>query len=456
MTVPTSLPASLAIAGIPLPPPPIPENTALVQFMDTNLNPIGMIEFASITATLYYNQVGSWQILMPYTDAVWNQIMSKTDMLIDVNWRGLFHFGGKVEQPAYSNSIPGASSGSSMGGSSGGGGSGGAYITLSGADYLAIIANRICYPDPTKAWASQLPDSGDAVLGMPLETAIKYYVNRNVGPQALAARRHPLLDIASDQKRGPAVSYLVNFKSGKSLNLLEVIRALISQNNPVTATQMGIRLTPNPANPNRLLFDVYTPIDKSGTVWFSEELGNLTAINFALADPTCTDALVQGASPLQDTTKNPPVNLPNPPHNPFVQQSASTKTAWNMVEQYVDTSSETNESNVKTSASNTLQSGTIGASMSATVSDTPLCIYGRDYAIGDIVTVEVRPGNTDAVYTDIVTSVTLVADGSATPVIGAVPVVGNPADAQSTDKTVIGQMINRIKNLEKKLATQGR
>src|SRR5215469_8667989 len=127
-----------------LPNPPMPENFVTAQYYDQNLNVIGMIQWATITATLNFNVVGNWQVVLPYTDAVWNQMMNG-DFVVLFNWRGLFTFGGKCETPAYADSIYGSTSGSSNAPS----GLAGPFITLSGGDFLQIIANKIAYPDPT-------------------------------------------------------------------------------------------------------------------------------------------------------------------------------------------------------------------------------------------------------------------------------------------------------------------
>lgn len=436
--------------------PPLPENEVWVQYFDEHLNVLGMIEWATVTATLNYNAVGSWNVVMPFSQALWN-VMMTGDFVIQVNWRGLFTFGGKCEQPAFSNSIPGSTTAAASGGRAG------PFITLSGADFMACLANRICYPDPTQPWASQIPSSADAVVGVPLETAIKHYVNRNISsqpirlkgdpnitPAAIPSRQHPLFDIAPDQGRGPAVNYIVRFASGVNLNLLDVLRALISQAYPNAAPGQGMGFSCT-QNGSRILFDCFLPVNKTN-VSFSEELGNLTSLNLSLTDPTCTNALAQGATPLMDNTKQPPVALANPPHNPFYEAVAAGTTTWNRVEQFVDDSSENNEANVHTMATNALTSGAMGPTLSTTVTDTPYTIYGRDYAIGDIVTVEVQPGNT---YTDIVTSVTLTADPAGTPILNVVPVIGNSTNSEATSPNINKQLIARIKTLEKRLNAKG-
>ena len=431
----------------PYPPPRAVEDVVLVEILNTNLVSLGMIQWATINATLYYNAVGSWTVLAMYSDWLWNQIMAG-EFIVKVTWRGLFSFGGKCEQPTYSSSIPG----STGAGAGAAGATAGRFITLNGGDYLQILANRICYPDPTVAWTSQVPASADLFSG-PLETAIKYYVNRNAGsttimssdgkttiPPAITSRRHPLLTVANDQGRGPTVNYAVKFGANVNLNLMDVVRSLISQN----STKMGVQITQSGSG---LVFDVYIPQDKSSTISFSEGLGNLTSVNFSLTDPTVTDVLVIGAYPMRDTAGNPTAD-PS-----FVQQTAGTVTPWNKAEKYVDDSNETLIRNLKADAANVLFEGTMGAHLATTTTESPYIVYGRDYHVGDIVSVEVLPGD---IYTDVIASVTLTCDPTQTPIMNAVPAIGNYTDPFANDKTMYGILLNKIKGLEKKLAAKGR
>ena len=391
-----------------------------VEILDKNLVSQGIVQFVSLSAQLYYNAVGSYTITVPYSDSLWN-IMMAGDFMVNVNWRGLFTFGGKCETPGYQDSIPGA--GGSVTGS-------GPFITLVGADYLGLIANRICYPSPGAAWIAQTAAATDPVSSQPLETAIKHCCHHNIGSAAIASRRHSLLDVATSSGRGTAVSYTVKFGSGVDLNLMDVIRALITSAG--TGSAMGVQITRNPAT-HRLLFDVYIPRNLTGKAWFSESLGNLTSIQFSLVDPTCTDALVQGSG------------------TNFVQKTASLRTQWNAVETFNDSSSETDLNNLNTTAQQALLQGATGPTMSVTAADIPFLTFGRDYGLGDMVSVEVRPG---VVYSDVVTGVTLTADPTQTPEITVVPTVGQNANATATDQGIIGQLTARIRAMEKKLATK--
>ena len=373
----------------------------------------------NIQAQLYYNAVGSWTITVPYTNALW-AIMMAGDFFVNVNWRGLFTFGGKCENPGYQDSVPGASGCVAAGA--------GSYITLAGADWLGIIANRICYPSPGAAWNAQTAAATDPVSATPLETAIKHYVTNNIGSGAISTRKNSSLIVAANLGRGANVAYTVKFGSGVDLNLLDVIRAMI--NSTGNANAMGVQIVRNPSTHN-LTFDVYVPRDLTGKAWFSEQLGNIAAISFNIVDPTCTDSLVQGSG------------------TSFVQATAAGRTIWNAVEVFNDSSSETVVANLQTTANDALLQGQAGPTMSVTATDIPFLTFGRDYGLGDKVSVEVRPG---AVYSDIVTGVTLNADPAQNPEIQAVPTIGQNANSTNTDQTIIGQLSARIRALEKQIA----
>src|ERR1700748_2913141 len=110
-----------------IPPTSGPQGDVTIQLLDHNLVPKMAINFVSLTANLYYNAVGSWALVAPFDQTLWNYLMGG-DCSIEVDWRGMFKFGGKCEQPGYQDSVPGASAAGSTGQI-------GPYITMSGADY---------------------------------------------------------------------------------------------------------------------------------------------------------------------------------------------------------------------------------------------------------------------------------------------------------------------------------
>lgn len=400
---------------VPIPPPgsdiPIPISA---QWLNSSLVPQGLIPYNTLTATLYYNAVGTWSMTVPYSDMMWAMIQSG-DFIVHVDWKGLFSFGGKCEVPGYDDTVPGTTGGSA--------GAIGSFITLAGADYKALIANRLAYPAPASAWSAQLATSADAVGPTPLETAIKHYISVNMGSSAIAARRLAFLDIATDNHRGDSIKYSAKFQQGVSLNLMDVIRAMISS----AVNPMGVSMTLQPNY--RLLFDCYVPRDLTNQAWFSKSLGNLTAVSMTSPDPTVTDALVQGSAS-------------------FVERIATGMTPWTRIEDFVDQTSETDATLITQAGDGALGGGAAGPTLSVTIADLPFLTFGRDYQLGDMVSVEVRPG---VVYQDVISSVSLTVDPAQTPSVQVTPQVGYTSDATGANQSYVAQLSARVRYLEQRL-----
>jgi hypothetical protein len=398
-----------------------PVGDVTVQLLDSTLKARMAINFTSLTAKLYFNAVGSWTLVTPFDQNLWGFITGG-DCIIEVDWRGMFKFGGKCEQPGFQDSIPGQNAS--------GVGQSGPYITMSGADYLALVANRIVYVNNTQSWATMVKTGVDVESNVRVEEAIKYYVGSNMGGGGawiapLANRRMTLLDIAPNLLRGNLITYSIKFSPNVNLNLLDVVRTLIVQGSGPTG--MGVQIT---RNGQRLTFDVYVPRDLSGKAWFSKQMSNLTSVSLYLTDPTCTNALVNGSG------------------TAMVEKVAASRTNWNVAEVYSDQTSETDANNLNANAQLTLLQGGYGPLLNATVTDTPFLTFGRDYGLGDIVTIEVVPGS---YYSDVVTSVELTAQAGQNPVYTVTPTVGHGGDATSTDTSIIGQLVSRVRKLERGL-----
>jgi len=193
---------------------------------------------------------------------------------------------------------------------------------------------------------------------------------------------------------------------------------------------MGVRTT---RNGNRLLFDTFVPDDLSQSAWFSRDLGNLVSVSLSLADPTITDALVQAGSA------------------PLFQDVMANADMWSRIESYVDQTTQTNTAQVTQAGQDAISQGAASPTLSVTTVDTPLLTFGRDYWLGDMVTVEVRPGDT---YSDIVTSVSLTADPAQTPSVVVSPQVGYSSDPGAADPTYASRLLAMVRRIERRLNRQ--
>jgi hypothetical protein len=381
-----------------------------VEALDGNLNPLGPISYIKTEFTPRYNQVGSWTLTLPATDKNW-ELAATTDLCISSNWNGVWSGFGFLETWNPSRTIDNTT------------GLVTDTITLSGADGLGLIANRMAYPKPTSAWPSQLTTSTDVQTTVALETAIKHFCNVNAGPGAITTRRAPHLTIATDAARGATVSYTVQLSAGTDLPLMDLFRTLIA-----TAGPLGLSVT---LESGALVFDCYVPVDRSKTAYFSYGLGNLRTHNLSITNPTCTNALVRGAST-------------------FIEVTDGSADGWTRTELLVDQSSSTDATAMTTAGDDAIVQGAGAATLAVEAIDLPRLRFGRDFNLGDVVSAEIRPG---AVYADIVSQVALVADATSGQAYAetVTTTIGASGSDIGDNATATARLAARIRALEREL-----
>lgn len=132
-------------------------------------------------------------------------------------------------------------------------------ITLEGLDDLNLLNKRLAYPDPAGDFTSQEHDTKTDVC----ETVLKYYVDYNIGSNALVIRQLTGLIIENDNGRGSSVTGNARFDP-----LLEFLRGLALQGG-----DLGFRIVDYE-------FQVYEPEDKTSDIIFGREFGNISAIKY--------------------------------------------------------------------------------------------------------------------------------------------------------------------------------
>ncbi|MFJ9037998.1 siphovirus ReqiPepy6 Gp37-like family protein [Streptomyces sp. NPDC102406] len=250
-----------------------------------------------------------------------------------------------------------------------------------------VLARYLVWPTPTAAIGSQTA-SVYKINTASTETGMRDLVNLNAGPGALASRKHPLLTLAANGLRGPALVREVN----QFDNLLTVLVDIAG------AAGLGFRVVQVGSN---LQFQVYDPTDRSGTARFSFRLGNLTDASYTTTPPTCTRAIVvAGGSPSPRVCKvydrTDPL-FPGLILEQFVDQTS------------VDTASVDLTAQMDQAGNEALTSGAGQGSLAITPVDIPRLRYGRDYGVGDTVAAQLRG---DTWYTDVVREVTLTSSTS--------------------------------------------
>lgn len=291
-------------------------------------------------------------------------------------------------------------------------------VTVSFSDDLARIAGYLTYPNPAAAFGSQTTtsDTTYSVSATNAETIIRNLINLNCGPGAIAARQIPQLVLDSVAGVGTNTAITTRFEP-----LLDAARTVAAHDGLGFRTrQVGTAIK----------FGVYQPADRRATARFSEGLGNLRGGHYTLAAPTATSALVQGGSTGSRA---------------YVEVTSGEDTTWYRVEKLVDQTGTTNANGELTQAgAKTFTTDAAKTSLSTVTVDTPDLQAGRDYGLGDLVTVVLPTGVEVA---DIVRTIRLEADEHAAELVTSVIGTGDQTTAAATQR-VLADLGRRVARLE--------
>lgn len=346
----------------------MPPSTALrVYVRSSTLERLGQVDdYVSLVVVPRYNAIGA--ITMEISaDSGKAPLLIENNGLIIKTATGDTVLSGTIRTVDWSRSASDAGSGK---------------LTIGVVSDEEVLARYTCWPSPAAAIGSQTA-SVYKVDTASTETGMRDLVNLNAGPGALAFRKHPLLTLATNGLHGPALTREVN----QFDNLLTVLTDIAG------AAGLGFRVIQVGSH---LQFQVYDPIDHSGTARFSFGLGNLLDANYTTTPPTCTRAIVvAGGSTSPRVCKvydrSDPL-FPDLTLEQFVDQTSVDSASVDLVAQMDQAGAEA------------LTNGAGQGSLAITPVDIPLLRYGRDYGVGDTVAAQLRGGTW---YTDVVREVTL-------------------------------------------------
>lgn len=259
-------------------------------------------------------------------------------------------------------------------------------LLLAGVDDTVWLRRRLALPVPGgPPYTAQAYDvrRGDA------ETVLRAYVDANLGPGAIAARRLAGLTLPASQGRGAQVVAQARFQT-----LLEVAQAI------GLAGGVGFRLVQVGLD---LQLEVYEPADRTRDAQFSTGLGNLAGFDYSETDPEATYAYVggQGEGEARTIVEGGAVGAPY------------------RAEVFKDQRDTDDMDALVQSRDEALTEGAGTTALKLSPIDTDSVAYGREYRLGDRVTVLV-----DGVQLqDVVREVTLTYDSDGEKLA---PVVGTP------------------------------
>ena len=379
-----------------------------VLITDKNLNVVGdLIDgWTDLSSTLVFNQPASGTITMPAYPGVMAQLQPGNRVVVMRD--GAIWTAGPMEVPQdYTWGVGGDVNEPGVG-----------KVVVNFSDDLARVAGYLTYPDPTLSFEGQVTsaDNVRALAATNAETIIRTLVSENCGPAALTVRRIENLALGSVAGVGTDTTISTRFEA-----LLDVCRTVAATGG------LGFRTR---QSGTQILFEVYEPADRTATARFSAGLGNLRSVSFKLSAPTATNELVQGGDAAS---------------REFVEVDAGTSSDWYRVEKLVDQSGSTDASGELTQAG-TLELGNDNpqATLSTSTVDTPDVQAGRDYGLGDLVTVALPTG---LEVTDLVRSITLSATSGSGETVSSV-IGSQDSTTNSTTVRVVRNLARRLGRLE--------
>lgn len=333
---------------------------------DGNLRKVGEIDdYTSLTVTSTFNDVGSWQLelsgesaKLPLLNPQENPgggivVLRGTDVV----------FSGPVRSFSWSQEgDPGT-------------------LTVSGPDDNVALTQRLVWPTP----GADIDHQGDFYTHAKAdaETVMRDLVDQNAGPSALVARRVPGLALQPVNQHRGRVHAPAKMRFSTLLEELQ-LEAVAAQTGTDRKTQLGFRVV---QVGSALEFQVFASVDRLSYAKFSTDLGNLAGSSYTLTGPAATAVIVGVGSAPTDSGARIATDL---------LQYERADTVWPYrVEQFQDFGEITiadadNVERADDAGEQALDQGAgqIGISMSPI--DTHLLQFGRDYAVGDWVTVTNR------------------------------------------------------------------
>ncbi|MCG0062232.1 siphovirus ReqiPepy6 Gp37-like family protein [Streptomyces tricolor] len=376
-----------------------------VQLLVTNRNLAvqgdPLIDWSNLDVTLSFNEPGSGSVDLVAHAEVMAQLQPGNRIMVIRD--GQVWMAGPMEVPQdYSWGIAG--DGEPPPGK----------VTVTFTDDLALPAGYLTWPSPGSAWSAQ-PGTSRKITATNAELIIRTLVNENCGPGARPDRRIPNFALGPVAGVGTTVSVDTRLE-----RLLDPCRRVATDGGGlgIRTRQVG----------SQILFEVYQPADRTATARFSTGLGNLRAFTFKRSAPTVTHALVTGAD--------------NAVPRPYVEVADTTAAAsWWRVEQLVDSSADSNDNGALTQeGKQALAEGAAPVELATVTVDTEDLCAGRDFGLGDRVTVALPTG---LEVKDLVRSIRLQAspqDGET-----VTSLIGSP------DATTDPQMVRLVRELGRRL-----
>jgi hypothetical protein len=386
-----------------------------VEVRDADLKLVGQVPPENLVDALFinrFNNTGTWQLSFPYGDPLGDLLrtpgygirvtMSPDDETL-------------ISGPTLSAKLTQTPEDLA-----------GRWVIEGSSDDI-VLQERLAYPDPTEDDVTAQTVSHDRRTGE-AETVMKGYVEDNMGPTAPAVRQVPGLVVATDNELGPVVDTAARFTK-----IQELLYGV--------AESSGLGYLVQQVD-DELIFEVYEPVDRSSTIRMDIENNQISSVNYGYSAPGKTRAVVAGQGEAVERLFLESTNA----------ESLAAETLWSRrIEVFQDArQAESIDELTQAGEESLSEDGKTVVSLEVAPSDDIQMRYGRDWFLGDVVTVVSGLIETTATVTEV--GISVKPDGVRVAVL-----VGDPElkDFDSRLVSKVNKNEERISSLERNTTGYG-
>jgi hypothetical protein len=384
-----------------------------VEVRDKNLARLGVIrpEELNLTVADAHNNVGPWSLKLASEHPLANSLRTPGAGIIVTGPDDVL-FSGPVVKPAFE------SNGEDPAGT----------LVFEGVTDTVALADALAWPQPGNPDPTTQTTSHDVRTGV-AETLMHAYVNANIGPGAPLARQKAKLTLGTDGLRGPSLTKRARFPVlGNLLHELAVV------------SDLGFRVVQHGSG---LVFETYAVADRTKLIRLDVLNGTLASQAVAVSAPGATRVIVAGQGELVDRQFVARDNT----------ESIEAETSWGRrIERFVDQRQTSDVAELQQAGDELLaEEGFTAVSVKAVPMDDTTMVFGKDWGLGDRVTVVVE-GQEEVTST--VTGYVLKASAEGFKV-GAVLGDPNDFDPQAALSKRVQGTEGRVSALERTASSEG-
>ena len=379
----------------------------IIEIRNSNFERVGQLlpkDITDLTIVSKFNEVGSWKITLPSNHHLVDALRTPGSGIVVNGPEGVIISGPSVTAKNISNIE-----------------SPDGVWEIEGKDDSIILYNHVAYPKPDTDNVEAQTVAYDTRIDY-ADILMKAYVNNNIGPLAPVSRQVSNLTVQADASIGSILTV-----SARMNNLNQLIKSIAS------IDKLGYNV--EQVN-DELIFKVYQPVDRSGEIRMDIENNQISSIEYLYKQPEATRVIVGGKGTAEQRTFK-EVSTP---------ESLASEIEWNSrIELFHDArSSQTEDELIQAGLEQLVDKGKTVKSLSVTPSDNTTMQYGKDWFLGDIVSVTVG----DEEIIQIVTEVGIIVNSNG---VAIKATVGEPikTDVEAALIYLQGKNDERLDNLER-------